>query len=412
MPKFLPVGVRRGLRLLRPIWYREYVFGGRGTMSDRITEVTRTGFGSRILGSFIGVLFGILLVIGSVILLYWNEGRAVQAARALQEGERTVVEASAEQVNNSLDGKLVHVVGQLSTSNGLRDNQFGVGGADVVRLKRNVQMYQWKESEKTETRNEVGGGKVEEKTYTYTKVWSDSPIDSSHFHAGNGHSNPPMPLRNAVMNNASTKLAAYRLDNAILDVMDNFEALQPEGANAPNGYRREGDGFYRGADSANPAIGDLRVNFSAIKTQTMSVLGAQSGNILAPFHADNGYVIKLAAPGVSSATAMLKEAEKSERILTWILRGIGFVVMLIGLMLIAGPISALAMVLPFLGGLVQGAAFVVAFLIAMPLTLFVIAISWIAHRPLLGVILLVVAGVLLFGAIYLRRHRKAASAPA
>ena len=63
---------------------------------DSITEITRTGFGSRILGSVVGMLIGFLLLIASVILLYWNEGRAVQAATALGEGERAVVEAQAE----------------------------------------------------------------------------------------------------------------------------------------------------------------------------------------------------------------------------------------------------------------------------------------------------------------------------
>ena len=379
---------------------------------DSITEITRTGFGSRILGSVVGMLIGFLLLIASVILLYWNEGRAVQAATALGEGERAVVEAQSEQVNQGLDGKLVHVVGPLSAANGLRDNQFGVGGNNVVRLKRVAEMYQWKESEKTETRNEVGGGKVEEKTYTYSKVWSDSPIDSSRFHAGNGHQNPAMPIRGATMNNGSAKLGAYRLDTAIVDVMDNFEALDTANANPPNGYRRDGDGFYRGQDSANPAIGDVRVSFSAIKAQTMSIVGAQAGAVLAPFHAANGYVIKLAAPGVSSANGMLKEAEKSERILTWILRGVGFGLMLFGLVLIAGPISALAMILPFLGGLVEAGAFLVAFLLAIPLSLFVIAISWIAHRPVFGIGLLAAAAVLLVGAIYLRRHRKSTKAAA
>lgn len=379
---------------------------------DSVTEVTRTGFGSRIVGSFVGVLIGFLLLVVSVVLLYWNEGRAVQAARALQEGERSVVELQAEQVNPSLEGKLVHVIGPMTTSAPLRDNQFGVGGADVVRLKRTVEMYQWKETEETKTRNETGGGKVEEKTYSYSKAWSETPIDSTHFKAQANHQNPSMPVRSATTDNGTAKLGVYRLDRAMLQEMDNFETLDAASANPPNGYRREGEGFYRGDSSANPAIGDVRVNFSAVKTQTMSVVGAQVGNTLAPFRAANGYVIKLASPGTATAADMLKEAERSERVLTWILRAVGFGLMVFGFVLIAGPLAALAMVLPFLGGLVEAGTFIVAFLLAIPLTLFVIAISWLAHRPLLGIVLLVVAAVVLVGGIMLHHRRKVVKAPA
>ena len=44
--------------------------------SDSVTEVTTTGWLQRIVQSFVGAIIGILLVIGSIVLLWWNEGRA------------------------------------------------------------------------------------------------------------------------------------------------------------------------------------------------------------------------------------------------------------------------------------------------------------------------------------------------
>ena len=38
--------------------------------SDSVTEVTTTGWLQRVLGSFVGALIGVLMVIGSVILLW------------------------------------------------------------------------------------------------------------------------------------------------------------------------------------------------------------------------------------------------------------------------------------------------------------------------------------------------------
>jgi hypothetical protein len=78
--------------------------------------------------------------------------------------------------------------------------------------------------------------------------------------------------------------------------------------------------------------------------------------------------------------------------LTWILRGVGFVVMLIGFCLIGGPLAALAAVIPFLEGVVDVGVFLVAFMVSVPLSLFIIAMAWFAHRPLLSGVL-VAAGI-------------------
>ena len=62
--------------------------------SDSVTEVTTTGWLQRIVQSLVGALIGILLVIGSIVLLWWNEGRAVDAIRALDQGARQLFEAN------------------------------------------------------------------------------------------------------------------------------------------------------------------------------------------------------------------------------------------------------------------------------------------------------------------------------
>ena len=61
-------------------------------MSDQFTEVTTEGWGQRLGGSLIAALIGFILVIVSIGLLYWNEGRAVTASRALGRGAAAIVE--------------------------------------------------------------------------------------------------------------------------------------------------------------------------------------------------------------------------------------------------------------------------------------------------------------------------------
>lgn len=48
---------------------------------DHVTEVASTSWFRRIGQAFAGVLIGFLLIPVSVVLLFWNEGRAIKTAR-------------------------------------------------------------------------------------------------------------------------------------------------------------------------------------------------------------------------------------------------------------------------------------------------------------------------------------------
>jgi hypothetical protein len=83
-------------------------------------------------------LFGIVLVIGSFLLLTWNEGRSVEAIRALDQAARQVVEVDAAAIDPQAEGKLVHLTGLMETSAPAHDPIFGVGGDGLLRLSRKV----------------------------------------------------------------------------------------------------------------------------------------------------------------------------------------------------------------------------------------------------------------------------------
>jgi hypothetical protein len=67
-------------------------------MSDQFAEVTTEGWGQRLGGSLIAALIGLILVPASIVLLYWNEGRAVEAIRALNRGAAEIVDIGATPV--------------------------------------------------------------------------------------------------------------------------------------------------------------------------------------------------------------------------------------------------------------------------------------------------------------------------
>ena len=373
---------------------------------DSVTEVTTTGWLQRIGQSIVGALIGLILVLGSVVLLWWNEGRAVEAIRALDRGARQVVEAQANAVDPAKDGKLVHLTGPMEAKKPARDPAFGVGADNLLRLKRTVEMYQWAEHKESHSRKNLGGSETTETTYSYRKEWSEQPHDSSRFHEPGGHGNPSMPVRSATIDAQDARLGAYQVDRAVLDAISAFAEFDPgQPGNMPAGYHKTGDTLYRGDDPNSPAIGDIRVHYQAVAAQTMSVVAAQAGATLAPWHDPNGYKIGLAEPGVVPAKIMFKEKAHEESVFTWILRAVGFVLMLIGFWLMGSPLSVVLGVIPLFETIAEAGAFLMALIVSVPLTLIVIAAAWIAHRPVIGIGLIAVGVVLAFLLRKLHRPR-------
>lgn len=379
-------------------------------MADDFTETTTEGYGSRLGGSFMGLMFGILLLAGSVILLYWNEGRAVRALDALDHGAKQVIEIAAGAADPAAEGKLVHLAGTMVVGVPAKDSLFGVGGANLVRLKRNVEMFQWKEEQHSESHESVGGTKTTETSYSYRQDWSSQPINSSAFKHPEGHGNPAMPVAGESFDSADVKLGAYRLGGALLDKIAAFRPLTPDQSLAPpEGYRREGDGLFRGSGSpASPAVGDVKISFEAVEAQPVSVVAGLSGGTLAEFREPGGYAIAMALPGTASADALFRDKKREEGNWTWIGRGGGFLAMLIGFLLVARPFSMLLAFLPFLEGIAETGAFLIALTLAVPLTLVTVAIAWIAHRPLVGVAL-IAGGIACFWLFGRMRHRSPAA---
>ncbi len=373
---------------------------------DSITETSSQNIFSRLGQSLMATVLGILLVPASIYLLYWNEGRAVDAIRALDQGLSQLVEAKPDTADASLIGHLVHLSGMAQTNQPAKDDTFGVSGPTLLRVSRKVEMYQWKEKKNSTTHTAVGGTKTTTTTYDYSQEWSESPVDSSEFKSASEHTNPEMTLRSAVADSAEVKLGAFRVDPAVLDHADNFQPLAAAvTGNAPAGYRQEGNFLYHGSDIAKPATGDIRVSFSGIAAQTLSIVAQDASGTLSPYQGADNYVIALLSPGTVSGAQMFSERKQQEGRLTWILRGVGFVLMLVGFMMMMSLVTTLATVLPFLGGLVEGGAFVIAFAAAVPITLLTIAFAWLLHRPLIAVPLILAA--IGFFVMMHRRHRSA-----
>src|ERR1700677_714061 len=95
-------------------------------MSNQFTDVTNQGFFSRLMGSIVGLFVGPILIIAAIVLLSWNEGRAVHALNGLADAQHALVEADATAVSPANEGKLVHVVAPATASAEIDDPDVGV----------------------------------------------------------------------------------------------------------------------------------------------------------------------------------------------------------------------------------------------------------------------------------------------
>ena len=81
------------------------------------------------------------------------------------------------------EGKLVHVAGQVTSRNGVRDGGHGLFRPKALQLVRSTEAYQWNER-KSERRTRVSSSETRvEVEYRYDMEWTSRPIDSSGFGA-------------------------------------------------------------------------------------------------------------------------------------------------------------------------------------------------------------------------------------
>ena len=405
------------------------------------TEVTRTGYGTRLKNSLGGVLIGILMFIGGTILLWWNEGRAVKTSDMLKEGQKNYVEMENPAVKSpDMEGQLVHAVALATTTDSLSDGIFNVG-AVAVKLHRTVEYYQWIEHEKTEKKDKIGGAQETTHTYTYSKEWCGSPINSAEF------KDPDYQALNFVYQNVEDEssaaenvtFGAYRLNSGQVSTFHNEQpmpvaldtafAKQLDKAARDNARAFLSRGglldlvpdsaaivhvqdnvVYIGRNPNVPEVGDVRITFTKDMPSKVSIIAKIAGDTFTYYKAKNGYKLDLLYMGENTAEEMFDSEHATNRIILWILRILGTLIIIGGLRSIVSIVPTLLKVLPFLGNIVETGLGLVCGILGIVWSLIVIAVAWLRYRPWLGVSLLILAALLIFWLARRAKKKKAEKA--
>ena len=191
------------------------------------TETTTTGYGTRVGNSFKAIGSGILMFVLGTALLWWNEGSAVKTEKLLDEAGSSYVEMpNPEKKDASLEGELVCGTALATTEDSLMDADFGIG-AKAISIRRSVEYYQWVEHEQTKKEDKLGGKEVTTTTYTYSKQWVSSPIQSSSFH------DPAYQNKNTVLTTVedaqqyaeNVSFGAYKLNESLIHSISSREGM-------------------------------------------------------------------------------------------------------------------------------------------------------------------------------------------
>jgi hypothetical protein len=381
-----------------------------------VTEASHQSWLSRLGSALTGILIGLLLVPAACWLLFWNEGRAVHTARALTEGAASVVSVAAERPDPANEGRLVHVAGPLRTPGTLVDADTGMRVTGAAVLRRRVEMYQWREQSSSSTSTNLGGSQTTQTTYSYSRVWSETAIDSSRFRQPDGRSNPRMPIGNHSFVARDGTLGGFGVAEPELRLLSADRALAPAGALVPaiagRPLRVSGQSLQAGQDPGNPAIGDLRITYTIAQPETASVIARQAGQGFAPYATRNGETLHLVEDGTKTAAQMIQTAETENAVIAWVLRAVGVLLMGIGFSLILRPLRVLADVVPLFGQIVAFGLGIVAGTLTLVLAPLVIAIAWLAYRPLWAAAVLAAGFGAAYGLSRLRRRRVPVAQPA
>ena len=424
------------------------------------TETTTTGYGTRVGRSFKSIGSGFVMFCLATALLWWNEGRAVKTEKMLDEAAGAYVEMeNPNKKDASLDGELICGTAMATTEDSLVDAQFGIG-ANAIAISRKVEYYQWVEHSQSKSEDKLGGKEVTTTTYTYSKEWVSSPVQSSEF-KDPAYQNKNMVLttiEDASQYSENVSFGAYKLNESLIHSISSREGMdlaisedllkqfdksaqvayerfygvkqklpEPEQtvvlsdsakavadslkavndsinaamAKAENKkdfeyIHQASNVLYFGRVPGSPEVGDVRVTFEKVVPAKVTVMAVVDGDTFKPYKAKNGKRFQTLVMGKKSGDEIIDAEKEANNMWLWALRILGIMLVIAGLKGIFGFIETILKVVPFIAGIFGWGVGIVCTVIGVVWSLIIIALAWLFYRPLLGIALLALAGFLVW----------------
>jgi hypothetical protein len=154
--------------------------------------------------------------------------------------------------------------------------------------------------------------------------------------------------------------------------------------------------IYYGRTPGAPEVGDVKVTFEIIVPAKVTVIAQTTDDTFKAFKAKNGKTFQTLVMGKKSMDEIFEGENSANSMWTWILRIAGIFLVVFSLKMVFGFIETLLKVVPFVSNIVGWGVGIVCTIVGVVWSLIVIAVAWIFYRPLLGIALLVIAGLLIW----------------
>lgn len=154
--------------------------------------------------------------------------------------------------------------------------------------------------------------------------------------------------------------------------------------------------IYYGRTPGSPEVGDVEVTFMEVVPAKVTIIAMADGDTFKPFRAKNKKTFQTLVMGKKSSDEIFEAENDANKMWTWILRIAGIFLVVFSLKMVFGFIETILKVVPFVSNIVGWGVGIVCTIVGVVWSLIVIAVAWLFYRPLLGITLLVVAGLLIW----------------
>ena len=327
-------------------------------------------------GILSGLIFGILIIIGSMTILWWNENENIESSNMILDARKNVVNVNSSPIDPSNEGKLVSFTGNVTVeTENINDPDFNIN-QKTAKLEKIVEMYQWVK-EKT--------GRVhKEDVFEYKKMWKNEVYSSVGYEEG--HNNPDsMPYENKIFLAENVRVGAFILNQDLINQFPtNKNYAIDNNAKLPNGYSIKDNYITNTKNIDEPEIGDIRISYKYNSSEEVSIIAKQTGSTLNTYKFATGKPISKLIEGKLTGNQLITEIQDSNTNVKWILRIVGIVVCIFGFGILFNPISKSTINIPVFGTMAGYASGFIGLLLGIGTSAFVLSIVWFKYKPILS----------------------------
>ena len=301
----------------------------------------------------------------------------------------------------------MHLTGMATSSDTIKDDLLGIQSSQTLILQRQVDMYQWVESQDID--RSTGD-------YTYDAEWEASWQDSSEFVEDFHPTNPSQMEYGSQTFAANVTLGSYQLSSEVVNRLRNWYEPYPQALSVseiPDEDLRKRttiqdgvvyiygkDNDYTHDPAQKPQIGDFKVTIGVVVPQTISVIALlDGGSTLVPFPSEEyGHKIWV-QKGTKTAAEMLRKACREEQRHLLAIRLFCAGLLYLGFLVLYQPLSVLCNAVPMVEKVIgptmlrAGVHFVP---ISLLLTSTLVALCWISVHTLLSLFWLILEGAAVY----------------